>query len=97
MALVEPGERGALGVDAALLLDDEHLKMASRIWDTIVKIERDGMYDAELIKKALKFKRDFLARQSADANAAKQIARSWQAEREASQVEAAISTATEPK
>ncbi len=82
MALVEPGGRGALGVDVALLLDDTHLQMASRIWDTIVRIEKDDMYDAELITKAVEFRKEFLARQTSDSVAAQRIAKSWKAAKE---------------
>ena len=85
MALVEPGGRGALGVDVALLLDDTHLQMASRVWDTIARIEKDNMYDAELIAKAVTFRGEFLARQTSDSVASQRIARSWAAARDQAQ------------
>jgi hypothetical protein len=42
----------AMGLDVALLLDDTHLQQASRLWDTIVRIEKDNMFDAQLIWNA---------------------------------------------
>lgn len=77
MALVEPGRRGAMGVDVALLLDDARLQNASKVWDTLVRIEKDKMYDAELIGKATKFRNDFMKRQNADAVATDSIVKEW--------------------
>jgi hypothetical protein len=77
MALVEPGGRGAMGVDVALLLDDSHLQLASKVWDTIVKIEKDNMFDAQLVSQAVRFRKEFLARQKSDTLAAGLIAKSW--------------------
>jgi len=82
MALVEPGGRGSLGVDVALLFDDAHLKMAAAIWDQIVRIEKDNMYDSEVMRTAIKFKKEHLARQTSDAIAASRIANSWRNARE---------------
>jgi hypothetical protein len=77
MALVEPGRRGVMGVDVALLLDDVHLKQASRLWDTIVRIEKDNMFDAQLIDQAIRFRKQFMSRQDSDSAGAKAIAKAW--------------------
>ncbi|HTU35959.1 MAG TPA: restriction endonuclease [Candidatus Acidoferrum sp.] len=82
MALVERGGRGALGVDVALLFDDVHLQLASRVWDTIVRIEKDKMFDADLMAKATKFRKELLSRQTGDSIASQRIARSWIAARD---------------
>ena len=59
-------EEGALGVDAALLFDDADPKMAAAIWDQIVRIEKDNMYDSEVMRTAIKFKKEHLARQTSE-------------------------------
>jgi len=59
-------------------MDDEDLRKAARVWDQLVKIEKDNMFDADLFRKAKDFRYGFLKQQRSDRFASRQIASAWE-------------------
>lgn len=58
-------------------LSEETASMGASIWDTLIKIEKDNLYDVELLKQAKAFKRKFIESQH-NKYEYKEIAQAWQ-------------------
>jgi hypothetical protein len=49
-------------VEVALEMGEEEARKGAEIWDELVAIEKDNLFDAEMMKRAQSFQADFLAR-----------------------------------
>lgn len=76
-SLVSSEGEGSMGVEIALFMDAPQLKLASKVWDTIVSIERDNMFDGQLHQMASDFRTNFLLRQTADRASTDKISSAW--------------------
>ncbi len=78
-SLVNTSGPNAVGVEVSLHLEEAELKRTSRVWDVLVKIERDRLRDADLLAMATAFKDAYLSRQAADQFIEDHIRTAWKA------------------
>jgi len=77
LTLANPGGGGSMDLQVALMMDDETLRRAAKIWDELVTIEKDKMFDADLFRKAKHFRNWYLKQQQSDRFVTRQIASAW--------------------
>jgi len=78
LALANPGGSGSMAIEIALMIENEELKRAAKLWDQLVAIEKDNIFDADLFRKANSFRNAYLNQQQSDGFASQQIASAWE-------------------
>jgi hypothetical protein len=61
LASPDPGEQVGAALEIALGLGDAEARRGAEIWDELVKIEKENLYDAEALQRAREFKDGYLA------------------------------------
>jgi hypothetical protein len=61
LASPDPGEQVGAALEIALGLGDAEARRGAEIWDELVKIEKENLYDAEALQRAREFKEGYLA------------------------------------
>ncbi len=77
LASSEPDEPVSVAVDVALGLSEAEARRGADIWDALVKIEKESLYDADALQRAKAFKDGYLANLQSEAKS-EPVAVAWE-------------------